>query len=101
MGYVIPTYEIASKVSELPKSNQDLLKLIQHKLARQFHIQKFPLNQKFSNLKKWQKIKSFRPELNIAYDVTKSITSTLYEPLYVAKAKYLPKFDERFVGFGR
>ena len=55
------------------------------------------MNQKSSNLKRWESIPA-GPRLERAYEVEKYIFK--YEPLYVARAKDTPPFDERFIGFG-
>ena len=66
------------------------------KKARQFHQAVYSINQKSSDLKRWEKI----PEtdtLDTAYEIEKYIFK--YEPLYVARGD-TPPFDERFIGFG-
>jgi len=95
-AYVIPTYEISNNSTHLPRNKTELLKFVKNKQARQFHQALYSINQKSSNLKKWEKIPQAE-ELNIAYKVEKYIFK--YEPLYIAKGD-TPAFDERFVGFG-
>jgi len=95
-AFVIPTYEIAKEVSSLPQNKTDLLKLVGEKKARQFHQALYSINQKSSNLQKWEKIPE-TDNLEVAYKVEKYIFK--YEPLYVARGD-TPPFDERFIGFG-
>lgn len=95
-AYVIPTYEISNKAANLPTSKTELLDLIKRKYARQFHQSLYPINQKSSNLKRWEKIGE-EEQLDIAYKVQQYIFK--YEPLYIARGD-TPPFDERFVGFG-
>jgi len=95
-AYVIPTYEISSKSTHLPSNKTELLQFVKSKQARQFHQALYSINQKSSNLKKWEKIPEAE-ELDIAYKVEKYIFK--YEPLYIARGD-TPAFDERFIGFG-
>ena len=95
-AFVIPTYEIAKEVSSLPQNKTDLLKLVGEKKARQFHQALYSINQKSSNLQRWEKIPE-TDNLEVAYKVEKYIFK--YEPLYVARGD-TPPFDERFIGFG-
>jgi len=95
-AFVIPTYEISVDASHLPQNKTELVQYIGEKKARQFHQAVYSINQKSSNLAKWEKI----PEtdtLDVAYKVEKYIFK--YEPLYIARAD-TPPFDERFIGFG-
>ena len=95
-AFVIPTYEIASDAAHLPRNKTELVSFVAEKKARQFHQAVYSINQKSSNLARWEKL----PEtagLEVAYTVDKYIFK--YEPLYVARAD-TPPFDERFVGFG-
>lgn len=96
-AFVIPTYEIASDSTHLPRNKTELIQFVDKKKARQFHQAVYSINQKSSNLKKWEKV----PEtegLDVAYKVEKYIFK--YEPLYVARGN-TPPFDERFIGFGK
>ena len=95
-AYVIPTYEISTKSTHLPANKTELLEFVKNKQARQFHQALYSINQKSSNLKKWEKLPESE-DLDIAYRVEKYIFK--YEPLYVARAD-TPAFDERFIGFG-
>ena len=95
-AYVIPTYEISSNSTHLPSNKTELLQFVKNKQARQFHQALYSINQKSSNLKKWEKIPEAE-ELDIAYKVEKYIFK--YEPLYIARGD-TPAFDERFIGFG-
>jgi len=95
-AYVIPTYEITSNSTHLPSNKTELLQFVKNKQARQFHQALYSINQKSSNLKKWEKIPEAE-ELDIAYKVEKYIFK--YEPLYIARGD-TPAFDERFIGFG-
>ena len=95
-AFVIPTYEIASDAAHLPRNKTELVSFVAEKKARQFHQAVYSINQKSSNLARWEKL----PEtagLEVAYTVDKYIFK--YEPLYVARAD-TPPFDERFIGFG-
>jgi len=95
-AYVIPTYEISSNSTHLPRNKTELLQFVKSKQARQFHQALYSINQKSSNLQKWEKIPEAE-ELDIAYKVEKYIFK--YEPLYIARGD-TPAFDERFIGFG-
>ena len=95
-AYVIPTYEISHKSKKLPASKTELLSLIKRKYARQFHQTLYPINQKSSNLNKWEKMGQAK-QMDIAYKVQQYIFK--YEPLYIARGD-TPQFDERFQGFG-
>ena len=95
-AFVIPTYEISLNSSHLPQNKTELLEFFKEKEAQQFHIIVWPLNQKSSNLKRWEKIPE-TDELDIAYKVEKYKFG--YEPIYVSRGN-IPAFDERFIGFG-
>lgn len=95
-AYVVPTYEIAQDSPRLPHNKTELLEMVGRKQARQFHQALYSINQKSSDLKKWEAIAQ-APTLGTAYKVEKYIFK--YEPLYVARAE-TPQFDERFIGFG-
>jgi len=95
-AFVIPTYEISTEAGRLPANKTELVSYIRDKKARQFHQAVYSINQKSSDLKRWEKI----PEtdtIDTAYKVEKYIFK--YEPLYVARGD-TPPFDERFIGFG-
>ena len=95
-AYVIPTYEISINSTHLPTNKTELVQFVKNKQARQFHQALYSINQKSSNLKKWEKLPEAE-ELDIAYKVEKYIFK--YEPLYIARGD-TPAFDERFIGFG-
>jgi len=95
-AFVVPTYEISDSVKETPQSKTELLAMVKEKQARPFHSKLFSINQKSSNLGKWENIDQ-QPELEVAYKVDKYIFK--YEPLYIARGD-TPPFDERFIGFG-
>lgn len=95
-AYVIPTYEIEKDFPRLPHNKTELVSMVKAKHARQFHQALYSINQKSSDLKKWESIPQSQ-ELGVAYKVDKYIFK--YEPLYVARAD-TPVFDERFQGFG-
>ena len=94
-AFVIPTYEISLNSSHLPQNKTELLEFLKEKEAQQFHITVWSLNQKSSNLERWEKIPE-TDELDIAYKV---INKYPYEPIYVSRGN-IPAFDERFIGFG-
>ena len=108
-AFVIPVYEISNDVKQLPETKADLLQLVSQKLSRPFHSALFSLNQKSSNLKRWEGLHQpendnidtnaikHLPDVDVAYKVDKY--QFKYEPLYVAKSD-TPIFDERFIGFG-
>ena len=54
------------------------------------------LNQKSSNLTRWELIPQAE-RLLVAYKVKKYIW--MYEPVYISRAD-VPQFDERFIGYG-
>jgi len=95
-AFVIPTYEIAIDSTHLPRNKTELVQFVDAKKARQFHQAVYSINQKSSNLKKWEKLPE-SDSLDIGYKVEKYIFK--YEPLYVARGD-TPAFDERFIGFG-
>jgi len=95
-AYVIPTYEISDEVKSLPTNKTQLVDLVKSKKARQFHQAVYSINQKSSDLKKWEGLPETE-QMDIAYSVEKYVFK--YEPLYVARAS-TPQFDERFIGFG-
>jgi len=95
-AYVIPTYEISDAETRLPANKTELVRLVKEKRARQFHQALYSINQKSSDLKRWEAIPQAE-QLDVAYKVDKYIFK--YEPLYVARAD-TPPFDERFIGFG-
>ena len=94
--FVIPTYEISVNSSHLPHNKAELLDFLKEKQARQFHQALYSINQKSSNLARWEKMPETE-ELEVAYKVEKYIFK--YEPLYVSRGD-TPPFDERFIGFG-
>ena len=95
-AFVIPTYEISRNSTHLPQNKAELLTFLKEKQARQFHQALYSINQKSSNLLKWEKVPE-TAELEVAYKVEKYIFK--YEPLYVSRGD-TPAFDERFIGFG-
>jgi len=95
-AYVVPTYEIAKDSARLPQNKSELMQMVTEKKARQFHQALYSINQKSSNLKKWETIPQAE-KVDVAYKMDKYIFK--YEPLYIAKAN-TPEFDERFQGFG-
>ena len=95
-AFVIPTYEISRNSTHLPQNKGELLTFLKKKQARQFHETIYSINQKSSNLLKWEKVPE-TAELEVAYKVEKYIFR--YEPLYVSRGD-TPDFDERFIGFG-
>jgi N-acetyllactosaminide beta-1,3-N-acetylglucosaminyltransferase len=95
-AYVIPTYEISMSNDHLPVNKTELIQFLKKGRARPFHIAIYRINQKSSNLRRWQKIPQSN-ELKVAFQVEKYIFK--YEPLYVSRAD-VPSFDERFIGFG-
>ena len=95
-AFVIPTYEISRKAQHLPANKTDLLTFIKEKNARQFHQKLYSVNQKSSNLNRWEKIHQAE-KMEIAYKVEKYLFK--YEPIYISKSD-TPQYDERFVGFG-
>ena len=95
-AFVIPTYEISRNSTHLPQNKAELLTFLKEKQARQFHQALYSINQKSSNLLKWEKVPE-TAELEVAYKVEKYIFR--YEPLYVSRGD-TPDFDERFIGFG-
>jgi len=95
-AYVVPTYEISNNATHTPVNKTELLQFVKKKLARQFHQAVYSINQKSSDLKRWEKMEQAEV-MDVAYGVDKYIFK--YEPLYVAKAD-TPPFDERFIGFG-
>ena len=99
--------------------------MVGKKQARQFHQKLYSINQKSSDLKKWEALEQ-TSKLGTAYkwdywvitvhwgayfsypyktEVFKFVKHRVekyifkYEPLYVARAE-TPQFDERFIGFG-
>lgn len=95
-AYVVPTYEVKNEANALPSSKRELLAYKRGGLARQFHQKVWKLNQKASNLPRWE-MWPLNQELKVAFKIPKY--TFFYEPVYVAKAD-VPLFDERFLGYG-
>eukprot|EP00096_Caligus_rogercresseyi_P012496 TRINITY_DN524_c0_g1_i1.p1 TRINITY_DN524_c0_g1~~TRINITY_DN524_c0_g1_i1.p1 ORF type:complete len:453 (+),score=78.30 TRINITY_DN524_c0_g1_i1:95-1453(+) len=95
-AYIVPTYEIKDTQSHIPNNKSALMRLVHEGGARQFHVKVFSLNQKASNLKKWESLKN-GSNIKIGYKIDKYILN--YEPTYISKPD-APFFDERFIGFG-
>merc|ERR1712032_1594331 len=95
-AYVVPTYEIKMDSPRLPHNKTELLAMVKKQQARQFHQAFYSINQKSSDLKKWEALEQ-ASKLGTAYKIEKYIFK--YEPLYVARGD-TPPFDERFIGFG-
>ena len=55
-AYVIPTYEISDAETRLPANKTELVRLVKEKRARQFHQALYSINQKSSDLKRWEAI---------------------------------------------
>ena len=97
-AYVVPVYEIHSFAKELPQTKKDLLSLIHRGRARVFHTAITKKNSASSDLKKWQKLPPVvHGKIVGAYEIDSYQIG--YEPVYIARAD-VPKFDERFVGYG-
>ena len=95
-AFVIPTYEISTEAQRLPANKTELVSYVKEKKARQFHQAVYSINQKSSDLKRWEKIPE-TDRIETSYKIEKYIFK--YEPLYVARGD-TPPFDERFIGFG-
>ena len=95
-AYVIPTYEIKDEAPSLPSSKRELLTYQREGLARQFHQKVWKLNQKASNLPRWERW-PLNQELAVAFKIPKY--TFFYEPVYLSRAE-VPLFDERFIGYG-
>ncbi|KOC69607.1 N-acetyllactosaminide beta-1,3-N-acetylglucosaminyltransferase [Habropoda laboriosa] len=104
-AYVIPTYELDSRV-RFPQNKTELVRLARKGLARPFHQKVFIHNQFATNFTRW--ILDATPnhknygnvrsgKVYISHDVTNF--EFLYEPFYVAK-DIVPAHDERFMGYG-
>ncbi|XP_040563464.1 beta-1,4-glucuronyltransferase 1 [Lepeophtheirus salmonis] len=97
-AFVVPTYEIKDVVKSLPVNKLELIQLVQNQTAREFHLKVFSLNQRGSDLRKWEKLPNYNEStLSIGYKIKKYIFG--YEPTYISKPN-APFFDERFIGFG-
>ncbi|KAG7204748.1 hypothetical protein KM043_005161 [Ampulex compressa] len=104
-AYVIPTYELDSRV-RFPQNKTELVRLARKGLARPFHQKVFIHNQFATNFTRWildvspmhkhhENLKSGK--VYVSHDVTNF--EFLYEPFYVAK-DIVPPHDERFMGYG-
>ncbi|XP_043793568.1 beta-1,4-glucuronyltransferase 1 [Apis laboriosa] len=104
-AYVIPTYELDSRV-RFPQNKTELVRLARKGLARPFHQKVFIHNQFATNFTRW--ILDTSPnhkrygnmksgKVYVSHDVTNF--EFLYEPFYVAK-DIVPAHDERFMGYG-
>ncbi|XP_066592194.1 beta-1,4-glucuronyltransferase 1 [Prorops nasuta] len=104
-AYVIPTYEIDSRVN-FPQNKSELIRLAKKGLARPFHQKVFIHNQFATNFSRWvldatpshknyENVRTGR--VYVSHDVTNF--EFLYEPFYVAK-DVVPPHDERFMGYG-
>ncbi|KAK3890386.1 hypothetical protein Pcinc_005670 [Petrolisthes cinctipes] len=95
-AYIVPTYEIHTTVSHNPENKQQLLHLLNKKLARRFHERSFYPNQGNSELSKWEKL-NLTSEFGVGYIIPDYVMQ--WEPIYIAQGD-IPMFDERFIGFG-
>ncbi|CAN8006572.1 unnamed protein product, partial [Ixodes hexagonus] len=94
--FVVPTYEM-SETAPVPRTKQELLHMVRRKEARPFHQKSFIHNQYATNHGMWEGLKQHGDGLRAAYSVKRY--EFFYEPFYVA-AKDVPRYDERFVGYG-
>ncbi|XP_042145151.1 beta-1,4-glucuronyltransferase 1-like [Ixodes scapularis] len=94
--FVVPTYEM-SDTAPVPRTKRELLHLVRRKEARPFHQKSFIPNQYATNHGIWEGLKQHGDGLRAAYSVKRY--EFFYEPFYVA-AKDVPRYDERFVGYG-
>uniref|UniRef100_A0A6A7FZM2 Beta-1,4-glucuronyltransferase 1 n=2 Tax=Hirondellea gigas TaxID=1518452 RepID=A0A6A7FZM2_9CRUS len=95
-AYIVPTYEIALKEKN-PLDKLNLLKYIKRRKARVFHVRAFNLNQANSRLSTWE-VPPNSTDINVMYNINEYVQ--LWEPIYITKTLQLPKFDERFIGYG-
>ncbi|XP_050681736.1 beta-1,4-glucuronyltransferase 1 [Leptidea sinapis] len=97
-AYVIPTYELDTRVANFPVNKKALLRLSKNKLAVPFHRRVFIYNQYASNFTRWE---STGGNESLATHVSHNVTNfeLLYEPFYVA-SDTVPPHDERFLGYG-
>ncbi|KAK4881241.1 hypothetical protein RN001_004560 [Aquatica leii] len=95
-AYVIPTYEIDSRV-RFPPNKTELVRLAHKGLARPFHQKVFIYNQFATNFSRWQTVTPEDKEVHVSHPVTNF--EFLYEPFYVAPDT-APPHDERFIGYG-
>ncbi|KAF5302426.1 hypothetical protein FQR65_LT08515 [Abscondita terminalis] len=95
-AYVIPTYEIDSRV-RFPPNKTELVRLAHKGLARPFHQKVFIYNQFATNFSRWQVVTSEDKTVHVSHPVTNF--EFLYEPFYVAPDT-APPHDERFIGYG-
>ncbi|KAF4517372.1 hypothetical protein B566_EDAN013627, partial [Ephemera danica] len=96
-AFVLPTYEIQSNVSHVPRNKTELLEFVEKGDARQFHNVTYPQGQEMSDLNTWEKLGVKDSEVSIAYAAKPF--EWKYEPIYIAR-RGTPRFDERYVGFG-
>lgn len=94
--FVVPTYELPETVT-VPRTKEDLLLMVKRKRARPFHQKSFIHNQYATNHVAWEALKHRGPGVRAAYKI--STYEFFYEPFYVA-SKAVPRYDERFVGYG-
>ncbi|XP_026666902.1 beta-1,4-glucuronyltransferase 1 isoform X2 [Ceratina calcarata] len=104
-AYVIPTYELDSRV-RFPQNKTELVRLARKGLARPFHQKVFIHNQFATNFTRWLQDttpnhKNYGNVRSGKVYVSHNVTNFefLYEPFYVAK-DIVPPHDERFMGYG-
>lgn len=95
-AFIIPTYEIHSRMTKNPRNKRELKSLLRKRRAQRFHVRVFSPNQANSKLQFWE-TKPMTEKLNVLYNITS--WQNYWEPIYVAKAT-VPFYDERFVGYG-
>lgn len=87
---VVPAFELQFCVEEMPKTQVDLRVLWQQQRAEGFHISNFPKGHTPTDFERW-----FDAEAPYSVEYL-----DMYEPYIIACKQGLPRYDERFRGYG-
>ncbi|XP_045133174.1 beta-1,4-glucuronyltransferase 1-like isoform X2 [Portunus trituberculatus] len=99
-AYVVPVYEVSSKVSQPPQDKMELLRLLLSGKARRFHLKVYQKNQGNTHLEHWEVERhaffAYQP-FSVLFNI--SSYEEFWEPVLVLP-RGSPPFDERFIGYG-
>eukprot|EP00945_MAST-04E_sp_MAST-4E-sp1_P003321 g3321.t1 len=87
-AYVVPAFG-ASTIKKWPRDRPDLVRLINLKVVKPVHAAKLEAAHGATNYKRWYKTKN---PFQILYEL-------FFEP-YVVVSKDMPRYDQRFSGYG-
>ncbi|KAK8379576.1 hypothetical protein O3P69_019490 [Scylla paramamosain] len=100
-AFVVPVYEVSSKVSEPPRDKMALLRLLLSGKARRFHLKVYQKNQGNSHLEHWEveRLSMFTQSQPFSVLFNISTYEEFWEPVLILP-RGSPPFDERFIGYG-